>query len=96
MRCTPLEIFAAVVLPHGQLHNAARSVVNSYDQFVGLLNDEEVREHLDRLAPPDAELDAHYQAARGIGHAFQEGLNEIFLTENGTELFALTKKYGVF
>jgi hypothetical protein len=64
--------------------------------FIGILSDKEQREHLENLPPESTGKDKLYEHARGLGHSFQNGLSRIFLEENGTQLFELTKKYGVF
>jgi predicted nucleotidyltransferase len=98
---TPIDILAKTILMHGKsghekLYRSAKQVLESYDQFISLIDDEGNRKHLDQLEPAKADQDEIYQKARDISHSFQSGLNGIFLEENGTEIFALTKTYGVF
>jgi predicted nucleotidyltransferase len=95
----PLEIMAwAVSGGHAneRLREAGRRLFFAYDRFLALLDDRDKRERLDALLPSDAAADAVYNEAREIGHAFQAALDEIFLTENGSQLFTLTRTYGVF
>ena len=73
---------------------SARQMLNAYDQFVAVLNDQEKRKHLETLKPDDSSGDATFMEMRDLGNAFQEGLTDLFF---GTpEIFKLTKKYGVF
>jgi len=92
---TPLERIAQMLLHEGLLDPAAR-LFGSYDQFLGLLDDKTIRDHLDELSPGDAEGDTRYQRARKIGHDFQRALDDVFFEDNGTGIPVLTRKYGVF
>lgn len=92
---TPLERIAQMLLRE-QLLDAAAKLFGSYDQFLGLLDDETIRKHLEKLWPGDAEHDPDYQRARSIGHEFQRALDDIFFGDNGTRIPELTRSYGVF
>jgi predicted nucleotidyltransferase len=92
---TPLERIAQMLLRERLLDPAAR-LLGSYDQFLGLLDDETIRKHFDKLSPGDAEHDPDYQRARSIGHEFQRALDDIFFGDNGTRIPELTRRYGVF
>jgi len=92
---TPLERAAQMLLRERLLDPAAR-LFDSYDRFLGLLDDETIRDHLEELSPGDAENDADYQLARSIGHEFQGALDDIFFRDNGTRIPELTRRYGVF
>lgn len=96
MSMSPLDNLANLILDNEQLHVAATEIFESYDKFIGLLEDSDTRKKLDKLAPENAAEDQSYKMARNISHTFQDGLNKLFLASNGTELFELTKKYGVF
>jgi predicted nucleotidyltransferase len=98
---TPIDIFSNTILMYDKtkpeiLYKSAKKVIDSYDQFISLIDNEETRNHLEYLEPAKAENDRIYQNAREISCSFQEGLNGVFLEENGTDLFSLTKTYGVF
>lgn len=98
---SPLDILSSIVLSyekqgHDQLYSSAKILMDNYDKFLQLLDDQGKREHLDNLLPYDADSDKLYQESKKICECFQEGLNGIFLAENGTKLFSLVKKYGVF
>ncbi len=96
MQKTPLDIIAERILKHNSLHVPAKELVDNYDKFIGILNNEEQRKHLEELSQEDAENDKLYEQARHISECFQNGLNGIFFEENGIGIFRLTKKYGIF
>lgn len=94
--CTPLDILSKMILPYEDLYEPARTIIDSYDEFIGLLNDNEYRQHLDELKPQDTNSDVVYDKARDLGHRFQSGLDKIFFCNNSSMFFELTKQYGVF
>ena len=94
-RETPLEIVASMLLNRPELVDPARTLFHSYDQFLGILSDQDQRDHLERLDEEDAEEDPAYQAARRISHEFRDSVLAIFF--NSESVFApLTRVYGVF
>lgn len=93
---TPLDIVAGAVLYFfGELSVPAGKLFGAYDEFLGLLNDPERRERLNRLAPDAADDDAAYAEVRNTGTRFQEALTSIFF-DSETPLRELTRRYGVF
>jgi predicted nucleotidyltransferase len=92
---TPLEILASVLVRYPHLDEASRKVLNSYDEFVGILADEKKRTHLENLKEEDADRDTLHQRARLLSHLFRDGLLSCFFDER-SDLDALTKNYGVF
>jgi len=97
----PLDILASIVLSHEKhrhkdLYSSAKIVMDNYDQFLQLIDDKKKRDHLEKLLPHQTDSDSLYREAKKICDHFQEGLDGIFFSENGTELFKLIKKYGVF
>lgn len=96
VRTTPLDIVAEVVLTYfGELSGAGERLFGAYDEFLGMLNDPDLRRHLDTLSPSHADTDPAYQRVREIGTRFQDALTEIFFSA-GTPLRDLTIRYGVF
>jgi predicted nucleotidyltransferase len=93
---TPLELISSVLLNYEQLDGASTRLFGAYDNFVGLLNSSEDREHLKKLPQEDVATDEVYERVRNLSHDFQGALTDIFLENNGTELYDLTKIYGVF
>ena len=99
LRQTPLEMLAATLLTHlaqPGFEEAARDVFNSYDAFLAMISNEEQRSALKYLAAERAADDPLYNQARELGHAFQRGLNTLFVDHNDTPLYHLTRSYGVF
>ena len=91
----PLEIIAEVLLRYGHLKDAARQIFDSYDEFLGILADEDSRRHLDTLMESNADDDEIYQRARRLSHSFRDGLLAFFFDPK-SEMDVLTKTYGVF
>jgi predicted nucleotidyltransferase len=92
---TPLEILASVLVRYPHLDDAGQMILNSYDGFVSILEDEKQRTHLEDLKEEDADADALYQHARKLSHTFRDGLLAVFFDQK-SELDLLTKNYGVF
>ncbi len=77
------------------LDQTTKSILGSYDEFIGMLADVEVRTRLEGLTEEDAETDQVYQRARALSHQFRDGLLTFFFDpDSGLE--TLTKTYGVF
>ena len=93
---TPLDIVAQIVGGFPELDDALRAVFCEYDRFIGILDDQQKREHLNQLAPEAVSGDATYGEIRQISDAFQEALLAIFIDNRGTQLAELTRTYGVF
>lgn len=93
---TPLDALAEAVLPHAALHEYAGTMLDCYDEFLGILDDPESRQQLETLSPAAADGDPLFQRIRRYGQQFQAGLDRIFLERNSTGLFELIKQYGVF
>jgi hypothetical protein len=94
---TPLEIVAKVILENESLLDIAAALYGAYDEFLRILNDEDRRNHLNRLRYDDIAGDHTYQRVRDLGHEFQRGLDEIFFSaERHPEFHRLTRTYGVF
>ena len=78
------------------MYKPARIIFDSYNEFIGILSNDEHRLRLENLSPKETGNDELYNEARELGHKFQEGLDGIFFSENSSQFFELTKKYGVF
>jgi len=91
---TPLENVAEMLLRYPHLHDSARKIFDSYNEFIRILSDDDKRERPDALGDND-DSDEVYQAARALSHIFRDGLLEFFFDPQ-TEMEMLTKNYGVF
>jgi predicted nucleotidyltransferase len=95
---TPLERFARFFLTHVEsryLISTAGRFFKTYDDFLGLLEDGDVRSHLESLSSDEMDEDPEFRAARAIRTRFEGAVREIFL---GTEspLHQHTLSRGVF
>lgn len=97
VRLTPLDIVSKVLLENDQLTEVAPRLLDAYNEFLNILNDDESRRRLDTLQYDEIATDATYQRVRELGHEFQDGLNEIFFSpERHNDFYQLTRTYGVF
>jgi predicted nucleotidyltransferase len=94
-RDNPLEIVAGVLLRYPHLDEAAKKIFDSYNEFLGILADDQTRLHLESLTEDQADNDEIYQGARRLSHSFRDGLLAFFFDPQ-SELDTLTKNYGVF
>jgi hypothetical protein len=92
---TPLEIVAGVLLQFEYLDQAAREILGSYNEFLGILANSEFRNRLEDLTEEEAEGNELYQRARRLTHTFRDGLLKFFFDEK-SPMDDLTKNYGVF
>lgn len=92
---TPLEIVSEMLLRYPHLGASAHKILGSYDEFIGILSNNDKRRHLDELSEEAADSDEVYQSARELSHVFREGLLEFFFDPQ-SEMDTLTKNYGVF
>jgi predicted nucleotidyltransferase len=94
-RQTPLEIIASVLFRFTHLDQASRQVLDSYDEFLGILANPEARKRLETITEDLAASDEVFLRARSLSHAFRDGLLAIFFdTRSGLD--ELTKNHGVF
>ncbi|MCP5056952.1 MAG: nucleotidyltransferase domain-containing protein [bacterium] len=91
---SPLEILAGLALRVDAIE-AAKSIFGAYDDFLGVLSNEEDRQHLKTLTIEDAPSDKRFNASRETARRYQEGLEELFFGSE-PELASATKEYGVF
>lgn len=70
-------------------------LLDSYNNFLGMLNDDDLRDYIKKLPMKDVYTDAKFLKARNNAHTFQEALDKIFFYED-TPLKEFTLKYGLF
>lgn len=96
VRSTPLDIVAWVVLSRfEELSGPGARLFRAYDEFLSLLHDAERRDHLERLAPGEADEDPVFRFARELGMRFEAALTEIFFGCE-TPVRELTLRYALF
>lgn len=93
VRSTPLEILATMWLEYGP-ENAMREFFDSYDAFLGMLNDTTSRERLENLPEATSRTDELFQRIRNQGHRFDRALLTLFFEV--APIADLTKRFGVF
>lgn len=89
----PLESLAAMV----ELYDAslADEIFGSYDAFLSLLNNRELRTLLETLTPDEAYSDPVFLAAREQAYRFDSALTKLMFDAD-PRVTDLVKKYGVF
>lgn len=98
---TPLERFAQFFLAWIQSSRSefsmscAQRLFDSYDDFLGLLDDEEKRGHLDKLNPDEQSDSAVFKEAREIRHRFRVAVQDTFVGE-GSPLRNHSIEKGIF
>ena len=99
---TPLEIVAHALLQYDELRIPAKQLFDSYDRFIGLLEDEREnhnghcpRKHLESLKPADIATDPMFMEAQAIRREFGNALTDIFLRKE-SPIQQLMIERGVF
>src|ERR1035437_7503669 len=95
MRRTPLEILASVFLRFPHLNDAGRTLLDAYDEFLGMLASDVTRDALEKLPPRPSPDDPVWSRARTLSHSFRDGLLTLFF-DSKSGLDDLTRMYGVF
>jgi hypothetical protein len=94
MRLTPIDLLCQELLRMDRA-DVVTDVMDSYDAFLALLDDEASRRHLGNLKFDEAGDDELFERVRALSHSFQRGLTALFF--NGDEILRnLIVKYGVF
>ncbi len=96
IRSSPLEQLGLAALGPTVSSDTALGLFTPYDEFLGLLDDPERRNHLKRL-PLDDNLgrDPVFRRASELGRAFQDALDRLMFDED-RDLARLIRAYGVF
>ena len=98
---TPLERIALFFMKHFDsreapfLKQTALALFGAYDEFIGLLNEQESRVGLEELQEERADADETFRRAKGIRTKFRESIQSMFL-DNRSPLYDLTIGKGVF
>jgi hypothetical protein len=91
---TPLELLARAASRQGIANSTAQKLFDSYDRFLGVLDDRR-RDELAALRQDEMANSAVWQEIRELSHQFQSGLNELFYGEDDP-LKQMMISYGVF
>jgi hypothetical protein len=92
---TPLELLARVALRPSIGRDTQRNLFDSYDRFLGILDDQEKRDALKKMTETEMATSEVWDEIRTISHAFHSGLKAVFFGDD-EELRKLTTDYGVF
>ena len=102
LELTPLDIVALYFAhicgeddPEPKALETAKHVFGTYDQFLGVLENHDMRAHLENLEPDEVDRDKRFKEVRELSHVFNEGIVDFFFNLN-EELKVLTRFYGVF
>lgn len=94
-RIPPLQQLAEVALSSSVSSETARKIFDAYDDFIGVLSDEEKRDHLQKLTFDEFRHDQLFRDVQRITAKFQDGLDKMFFEED-VVLTKLIRDYGVF
>ena len=96
IRVQPLDQLAQAALRPAVSRETARALFEEYDAFLGILQDEEKRNHLKKITFADLDRgDTLFRETSRVGRRFQEALDRLFFVED-EELRRLILAYGVF
>ena len=93
---TPLTIVARTLGAYPEFDESLRSLFLRYDEFIGVLDDEEKRTGLDKLERDAVAEDPVYNDVRAASEDFQSSLLSMFFDITSTPISSLTRTYGVF
>lgn len=91
----PLEFILNILYTDSVPEKDILQILNSYNEFLGILNDEKKRQHLSELDMHNVYHDRQFMEARKICDEFQTALDKIFIESNST-LSKFIRKYGIF
>jgi predicted nucleotidyltransferase len=94
-KMSPLEILAQVTLDKKVDPKVSLAIFDSYNKFLKLLGQDDIREHMKKLAPHKASKDSTYSKFRALGQEFHENIVSL-LYHQDKGLQKLTEWYGVF
>jgi predicted nucleotidyltransferase len=92
---TPLELLAQAASRDAITKSTAQKLFDSYDGFLGVLDDGQRREDLAHLSQDEMANSVVWQEIREMSRQFQSGLNELFYGQDES-LKNLMISYGVF
>jgi hypothetical protein len=92
---TPLDLAAATLYEVLGKVESVRDFFSAYNDFLGILNNPEKRDTLEKLTPDRLESDPTYAEARAVSRRFNNAVHSIFLERSNT-IGELTIRYGIF
>lgn len=91
---TPLQLVSQALLRNNKSETSIK-LLDAYDWFLGLLNDQRRRGELEKLGADEAYANATFNECRAQSRRFQEALTALFFRDN-EQLAKFTIEYGVF
>lgn len=70
--------------------------MDSYANFIEMLNDGEKRKGLEQLKAEHSKQDPVFKEIRQLSDTFQDALTSLFFDSTEPKLRELTRKYGLF
>ncbi len=92
---TPLELLARAASRPAIERTTARKLFDSYDRFLGVLDNKAKRETLEKMSQPDMATSAVWAEIRDSSRDFHSGLLELFFGKD-RDLRKLAAYYGIF
>lgn len=89
---SPLDRIADAFL-HYRAHEAAAAVLESYDRWLALLDDDAFRNALDAVGPDGAEASREFSTAARLGADIETGLLDLLFSP---ALFRWTRNFAIF
>ena len=91
----PLDILIKICTENKVDQQDLVNLFNSYDEFLGLLNDKEKRDELTNLEMLEVYNNKVFIESREITNRFQDALNNIFIIKD-SKIKEFTLRYGIF
>jgi predicted nucleotidyltransferase len=91
----PLNFVIEFLTKQGINEKYLLELLDSYDSFLGMLNNEDLRNRFASLNMVNAYKDSEFEKAREISHNFQNSINDIFFAED-TNLKEYILKYIIY
>ena len=95
LRQTPLDLLARAALRPSIASATGRKLFDSYDRFLGVLDNEEKRDELENLKELEIDTSVVWKEIRELSRSFQSGLTDLFFGKD-EELSEISIQYGVF
>ena len=92
LKMPPVDRLAAAFSDQGAVDAGVRAL-NAYDRWIAMLNDEDVRRELTRLARADVAESGTYNEGRRLAEELEQGLLALLFE---TPLASLVREYGIF
>jgi hypothetical protein len=93
LKATPLDVIAQVVIEYKIETAVAKSLFESYDDFLAMMGNVDKRSQLTKLRAEKSRTDPIFEEVQDFSGRFSQALGKIFFERQFNDL---TQKYGVF